>query len=197
MTHQTLAQGVGRLAIKAWCGCGGTQTQQRMFACDYGQAWAPPRAPESYASLSEHDALHRLVRDLEKQNRELARSNSQLTYAMNQSDRRLRSLLASSAGGGAAPNNATRAEREARFHPAVATGRGGGGSGHFKRSSALERVGGSRFHAEPARSHHHHREHHRGGAAGCGRGGGGGGGFSDTRGGAQDAEESSRDPSGV
>ena len=159
-----------------------------MFACEYGQTWAP-RVPETHASMSEYDALHSLVRDLEQKNRVLARSNSQLLDEMNRSDARLRSALASSGAG--------RETRESRFHPA--TGR----APQFKRSSAVERV---RAQPRPARQHRGDRGGgggDRGGGGGGGGGGGrvgagagGGGGFSDTRG-AQDAEESSRDPAGV
>ena len=136
-----------------------------MFASEYyGQSRPPLRAPETHASFSEYDALHRLVSELEQQNRTLTRQNAQLVHSVNKSDARLRSLMG--------PSGATREAREARetrFRPAaVATGRGDA-SGHFKRSSAVEqRVGGSRFHAQPARSPHHQNKHHRGGFSGGG-----------------------------
>ena len=136
-----------------------------MFASEYyGQSRPPLRVPETHASFSEYDALHRLVSELEQQNRTLTRQNAQLVHSVNKSDARLRSLMG--------PSGATRETREAReardtrFRPAaVATGRGDA-SGQFKRSSAVEqRVGGSRSHA--------HHPHHRGGSRGGFSGGGG------------------------
>jgi len=52
--------------------------------------------PEQDAGLSEYDAMQRLIKDLEHQNRALVASNAQLVRELNKSDSRLRAHLSSS-----------------------------------------------------------------------------------------------------